>query len=81
MEGAPPAGSTVEEDVCVPEESAIGNVFTEIQLLLETAPDSQLLQVLSSRIFQSINGGASEEDSNHIWYFPYYLTFRHKPEH
>lgn len=66
MEGAPPAESTVEEDVRVPEESAIGNVFTEIQLLLETGPDSQLLQVLSSHIFQSGNGGASEEDSNQL---------------
>lgn len=44
LEGAPPAESTVKEDV--PEESAVGNVFTEIQLLLETGPDSQLLQVL-----------------------------------
>lgn len=51
MEGAPPAESTVEEDVRIPEESAIGNVFTEIQLLLETGPDSQLLQVLSSYIY------------------------------
>lgn len=46
-EAAPPAESIVEEDVPVPEESAIGNVFTEIQLLVETGPDSQLLQVLS----------------------------------
>lgn len=53
MEGAPPAESTVEEDVRIPEESAIGNVFTEIQLLLETGPDSQLLQVLSSHIYIS----------------------------
>lgn len=68
MEGAPPAESTVEEDVRIPEESAIGNVFTEIQLLLETGPDSQLLQVLSSHIyiFQSGNGGASEEESNQL---------------
>lgn len=76
MEGAPPAGSKVEEDVCVPEESAIGNVFTEIQLLLETGPDSQLLQVLSSRMFHSINGGASEEDSHHIWCFPLLSCFQ-----
>lgn len=66
MEGAPPAESTVEEDVRIPEESAIGNVFTEIQLLLETGPDSQLLQVLSSHIFQSGNRGVSEEDSNQL---------------
>lgn len=45
LEAAPPAERTVEEDVPVPEESAIGNIFTEIQLLLETGPDSQLLQV------------------------------------
>lgn len=45
MDRAPPAEIEVKDDAPIPEESAIGNVFAEIQLLLETGPDSQLLQV------------------------------------
>lgn len=52
MEGLPSQENKAEADksvvkklVEVPEESAMGNIFTEVQVLAETGPNSQLIQV------------------------------------
>lgn len=52
MEGLPSQENKAEADksvvkklVEVPEESAMGNIFTEVQVLAGTGPNSQLIQV------------------------------------
>lgn len=60
MEGSPSEETKdksvveTEELVEVPEESAMGNIFIEVQLLTGTGPNTQLIQVsqtLSASVF------------------------------
>lgn len=45
MDVLPSEENEAEADNTVPEESAMGNIFSEIQLLSETGLNSQLIQV------------------------------------
>lgn len=45
MEVLPSEENKAEADNTLQEESAMGNIFSEIQLLSETGPNSELIQV------------------------------------